>query len=95
VDYEDGLGGQNDYDQYYDQFINDLQRDTSSRVASAIPLTVLITELDSGTLILQGRPDGPRVRLSPSDGVPLKRALAAAFGRTELIAAGDDQGPIQ
>ena len=56
-----------------------------------VPPTVLVTELDNGTLILQGRPDGPRVWLSPNEAVPLKRELEAAFGRTKLGAAGDDQ----
>lgn len=56
-----------------------------------VPPTILVTELDNGTLILQGRPDGPRVWLNPDEAVPLKRELVAAFGRTELTAAGDDQ----
>jgi hypothetical protein len=50
---------------------------------------VLMTELDSGALILQGRPDGPRVRLSQADAVPLRRELTAAFRRTELELCGD------
>ena len=53
-----------------------------------MPPTVLLTELDNGTLVLQGRPDGPRVRLSSADAVPLKRELAAALERT----TADDQG---
>lgn len=60
-----------------------------------VPPTVLVTELDNGTLILQERPDGPRAWLSPADAVPLKRELAAAFGRTVLTAAGDDQCEAQ
>lgn len=56
-----------------------------------LPPTVLVTELDNGTLIVQGRPDGPRVWLEPDQAVPLKRELAAAFERFELAAAGDEQ----
>lgn len=56
------------------------------------PSTMLITELDSGALVLQGRPDGPRAYLSPADAAPLKRELAAAFERTELNTVGDNQG---
>lgn len=62
------------------------------RPGMTVPPTVLVTALDNGTLILQGRPDGPRVWLHPDDAVPLKRELAAAFGRTRLAAIGDDQG---
>jgi hypothetical protein len=56
---------------------------------TAVPSTVLMTELGTGTLILQGRPDGPRVRLSQADAVPLRRELTAAFRRTELELCGD------
>lgn len=49
------------------------------RPGTAVPPTVLVTELDNGTLILQGRPDGPRVSLKPDEAVPLKRTLARAF----------------
>ena len=48
-----------------------------------VPPTVLVTALDNGTLVLQGRPDGPRTYLNPADAVLLRRELAAAFGRTE------------
>jgi hypothetical protein len=54
-----------------------------------------VTELDNGTLILQGRPDGPRVWLNPEEAVPLKRQLAAAFGRTRLAAADAGQDEIR
>jgi hypothetical protein len=57
-----------------------------------MPPTVLVTELDNGALIVQGRPDGPRVWLEPDEAAPLKRELAAAFDRFELAAAGSDQG---
>ena len=68
---------------------------TSIRPKMAVPPTVLVTELDSGTLILQGRPDGPRVWLEPDDAAPLKQELAAAFDRFELAATGIDQGAVR
>jgi hypothetical protein len=55
----------------------------SIRPSTTVPPTVLMTELDNGALILQGRPDGPRVRMSLADAMPLRRELAAAFGRAE------------
>lgn len=60
-----------------------------------VPPTVLVTELDSGALVLQGRPDGPRVYLSPTDAVSLKREVAAAFGNSHLTAANDDQAQVR
>jgi hypothetical protein len=53
------------------------------RPRTAVPFTVLVTELDNGALILQGRSDGPRVYLGQADALPLRRELAAAYGRTE------------
>jgi hypothetical protein len=64
----------------------------SIRSGTPMPPTVLVTELDDGTLILQGRPDGPRVLLSPDEAVTLKRELVAAFVSTKQAEAGDDQG---
>lgn len=60
-----------------------------SRRGTAIPPTVLVTELDTGELVIQGRPDGPRVRLSPADALPLRWELAAAFECAEQAAADD------
>lgn len=65
------------------------------RLSTIMPPTVLVTELDNGTLILQGRPDGPRVWLSPADAVPLRRELVSAFRSTKLAVADDDQGQIR
>jgi hypothetical protein len=67
----------------------------SIRPKMAVPPTVLVTELDNGTLILQGRPDGPRVWLEPDDAAPLKRELVAAFDRFELVATGNDQSEVR
>lgn len=57
--------------------------------------TVLVTELDSGELVIQGRPDGPRVYLSPDDAVPLKRELARAFGSSALTHYNNRQDEAQ
>ena len=46
--------------------------------------TVLVTELDDGALVVQGRPDGPRAYLNSADAAPLKRELAATFQPTKL-----------
>jgi hypothetical protein len=35
-----------------------------SRPTAVMPSTVLVTELDSGELVIQGRPDGPRAFVS-------------------------------
>lgn len=61
------------------------------RIAPKMPMpsTVLLTELDDGTLVLQGRPDGPRVRLSPDLAVPLQRALTSAFDTPDLTPSSD------
>jgi hypothetical protein len=63
----------------------------SIRPKMAVPPTVLVTELENGTLILQGRPDGPRLSLKPDEAVPLRRALARAFGGSDL-ASSNGQG---
>lgn len=63
------------------------------RPRTAMAPTVLVTELDNGALILQGRPDGPRVYLSRVDAVPFRRELAAAFGRTELVVSDHSEAP--
>ncbi len=57
-----------------------------------LPPSVLVTELDNGILILQGRPDGPRVWLEPDEAAPPKQELAAAFDRFECARAGSGQG---
>lgn len=60
----------------------------------AVPPTVLVTELDNGVLIVQGRPDGPRVSLTPSQAIALRRELATAFGRAGR-GLGDGQGELR
>jgi hypothetical protein len=53
------------------------------RSGTAVPPTVLVTEMDHGALILQDRPDGPRVYLGPGDAIALRRELISAFGNAE------------
>ncbi len=60
--------------------------------SATVPPTVLVTELDNGTLIVQGRPNGPRVWLNPDEAVPLKRELAVVFGRIRFDGASGGQG---
>ncbi len=62
------------------------------RPTTTVPPTVLMTELDNGTLILQGRPDGPRVSLNPADTMPLRYELARAFGSTAAFTTRNDEG---
>ena len=56
-----------------------IDSDYSLQSCATMPATVLVTELDDGTFVLQGRPDGPRVWLDPPEAGPLKRELLAAF----------------
>jgi hypothetical protein len=65
----------------------------SSGSGMAVPPTVLVTAMDKGVQILQGRPDGPRVSLTPGRALALRRELAAAFGSAERR-LGDGQGDI-
>jgi hypothetical protein len=60
------------------------------RPSTALPPTLLVTELDTGELVVQGRPAGPRVRLSPDDALPLRWELAAAFERAEQVVPSND-----
>jgi hypothetical protein len=64
----------------------------SIRPATTVPPTVLVTELDNGALILQGRPDGPRLYLNPADAIPLRFELARAFGSPADLTPSDDKG---
>jgi hypothetical protein len=57
-------------------------------LGTTMPPTVLVTELDDGVLILQGRPDGPRVHLSRVDALPLRLELAVV-GSAERALPGD------
>ena len=52
----------------------------SIRPGVAAPATVLIAEMGGGSLLLQGWRNGPSAYVSADDAVPLRRALAAAYG---------------
>jgi hypothetical protein len=86
VEYEDeGTGWKTDDQRNGESRADHQQRGTrrSTQLDAVVPPTVLVTALDNGTLVLQGRPDGPQVYLTPAGAVSLKRELAAAFGLTE------------
>ncbi|MGH3780108.1 MAG: hypothetical protein ACRDRO_05600 [Pseudonocardiaceae bacterium] len=70
---------------YGDELDEPARRTTgrSIRPRMAMSPTFLVTELDNGALIIQGRPDEPRVYLRPVDSMPLRRELAAAFGSAQ------------
>lgn len=61
----------------------------SLRPRTAVPSTVLGADIGDGSLFVQGWQDGPGAYLSPTDTVPFKRALAAAFGSTGLALRAD------
>lgn len=62
------------------------------RPATTVPPTVLMTELDDGMLMLQGRPDGPRVWLKPAEAIPLRYERARAFGSSAAFTTSNDEG---
>jgi hypothetical protein len=65
----------------------------SIRPGTAVPVTVFVTHLPNGGLLLCGFGARPRAYLSPSDATPLRRELAAAFGSRESARRGD-QGEV-
>lgn len=56
----------------------------SIRPGTAVPRSVLVSDMGDGSLLLEGWRDGPNAYLSPADAVPFKRQLAAAFGSPHL-----------
>lgn len=52
----------------------------SIRPGVPTPATVLVAEMHGGSLLLQGWRDGPSAYASADDAVPLRHALAAAYG---------------
>ena len=56
----------------------------SIRPGTAVPSTILVADMGDGSLLLEGWRDGPSAYLCPTDAMPLRRELAAAFGRTDL-----------
>lgn len=60
----------------------------SIRPGTAVPCSVLVSNMGDGSLLLEGWWDGPSAHLSPADAVPFKRQLAAAFGSPHLTPSG-------
>lgn len=52
----------------------------SIRPGAAVPATVLVSNMGSGGLCLDGWQEGPSAYLTPEDAEPLRRELARAFG---------------
>jgi hypothetical protein len=65
----------------------------SIRPGTAVPRSVLVSDMGEG-LLLEAWREGPSAYLSPVDAVPLRRALAAAFGSPDLTPSGN-QGRAQ
>lgn len=79
VQHESGLAGrdgdnQRHGDDQVDQPLRGVER--SIRLGTAVPPTVLVTNMGDGSLFLKTWRDGPRVYLSPADAVPLRRVLS-------------------
>jgi hypothetical protein len=66
----------------------------SIRPGTAVPRSVLLSDMGEGSLLLYGWWEGPSAYLSPADAVPLRRALAAAFSSPDLTPSGN-QGQTQ
>jgi hypothetical protein len=60
----------------------------SIRPGTAVPRSVLVSDMGDGSLLLEAWRDGPSAYLSPADAVPFKRQLAAAFGSADLSPSG-------
>lgn len=60
----------------------------SIRPGTAVPGSVLVSDMGDGSLLLEGWRDGPSAYLSPADAVPFRRQLAAAFGSPDLTLSG-------
>jgi hypothetical protein len=61
----------------------------SIRPGTAVPRSVLVSDMGEGSLLLEAWRDGPSAYLSPADAVPLRRALAAAFDSPDLTPSGN------
>lgn len=60
----------------------------SIRPGTAVPRTVLVSDMGDGSLLFEAWRDGPSAYLSPADAVPFRRQLAAAFGSPHLASSG-------
>lgn len=56
----------------------------SIRPGTAVPSTVLVSDMGDGSLLLEGWREGPSAYLSPADALPLRRELVRAFESIEL-----------
>lgn len=56
----------------------------SIRPGTAVPSTVLVSDMGNGSLLLEGWRGGPSAYLNPADAMLLRRQLAAAFGSLDL-----------
>lgn len=65
----------------------DIER--SIRPGTPVPVTLLVADMGDGALLLQGWRTGPSAYLTPDDALPVRQALAAAFGSDPL---GTDPG---
>lgn len=65
----------------------------TSRTGTAMPPTVLVTAMATGALIVQGRPDGLRVHLTPGETVAVRRELATAFRSAQRGLRDSHSGP--
>lgn len=61
----------------------------SIRPGTAVPHSVLVSDMVDGSLLLEGWRNGPSAYLSPADAMPLRRQLAAAFGSSRRTSNGD------
>jgi hypothetical protein len=65
----------------------------SIRPGTAVPVTVFVTHLPDGGLLLRGFSARPSAYLNPSDATALRRELAAAFRSRESARRGE-QGEL-
>jgi hypothetical protein len=66
----------------------------SIRPGTAVPRSVLVSDMGEGSLLLEAWREGPSAYLSPADAALLRRALAATFGSPDLTPSGN-QGRAQ
>lgn len=62
----------------------------SIRPGTAVPSTVLVSNMGSGALCLSGWQQGPGAYLTPEDATPLRRELARAFGSGDRAVQDDE-----
>lgn len=66
----------------------------SIRPGTAVPPTMLVGDMGDGSLLIVGWRDGPSAYLCSADAVPLRRELASAFGRPDLLpSSGPGEAP--